>query len=137
MAKTLFILVAGGLLIAGWAMPASAIEMFTNFNNGMELGTRPLGVPEFPPVRFHSWQPQRWYDRHGMCRPSEGEWRFNLPPSPPSVVPPPSVPQANQAESERIDLHGEPMAGTPPMPTDHEDIDWLRGQSFLPLGTAN
>jgi hypothetical protein len=38
------------------ASPVGAIELFTNFNNGTELGTRPYGIPEMPPVRYHWWQ---------------------------------------------------------------------------------
>jgi hypothetical protein len=128
-----------GLLLGSWPSAASGVEMFTNFNNGMELGFRPYGIPEFPPVRYHSWQPQSWYERHGVCRPS-GDWRMQPPPSafdygspsprPRTAVPPPSVP-GNQSQNEPIELRGEPIAGVSPVRYD-DDADWIRGESFLP-----
>src|SRR5258707_15870253 len=47
----------------GVALPARAIEMFTNFNNGTELGTRPLGIEIMSPVRYHAYPHGRWF--HG------------------------------------------------------------------------
>src|SRR5258707_5049619 len=47
----------------GVALPARAIEMFTNFNNGRELGTRPLGIEIMSPVRYHAYPHGRWF--HG------------------------------------------------------------------------
>ncbi|HEX3996954.1 MAG TPA: hypothetical protein VHX65_00205 [Pirellulales bacterium] len=136
MVKKIALLLGIGVSVACWASAARAVELFTNFNNGMELGYRPLGYPEFPPVRFHSWQPQGWYIRHGVTRPS-GDWKFGVPPSPPTVVPPPNVPQSNGARNDPIERDSAPAAGVASMPSDHEDVDWLRGKSFLPLETAN
>ncbi len=44
------------IALGGLPSPALAIEMFTNFNNGMELGTLAYGIPEMPAARFHWWQ---------------------------------------------------------------------------------
>jgi hypothetical protein len=122
--------VAALVSIAFVSSQARAIEMFTNYNNGMELGFRPLGYPEFPPVRFHSHQPQRWYTRHGMVRPSEDE-HLPPPPSPPTFVPPMGMP--GQWQNGAIELRREPAAGVASVPAEHEDSDWLRGLSFLPV----
>ncbi len=46
-------------IVAVSAIPAGAIEMFTNFNNGTELGTQPLGIDPMGPVRYHGY-PRRW-----------------------------------------------------------------------------
>ena len=110
MIKTLSILLGVGLMVGALASQASAIEMFTNFNDGMEIGYRPLGYPAFPPVRFHAWQPEGWYIRHGMCRPSGFEQ--SPAPSPPNVVPPVNVP--NQWQTGALELHGAPVAGAAP-----------------------
>jgi len=59
--------VMAAILSIGWlAAPARAIELFTNFNNGTELGTRPLDVDEMSPVRVHAWQ-GRWHGPLGRC----------------------------------------------------------------------
>lgn len=150
MLKTLSVLLGTGLTVGGSMVVGSpstvyAVEMFTNFNNGMELGFRPYGIPEFPPVRYHSWQPPSWYERHGVCRPS-GNWRFQPPPSafdrgepsprPRSAVPPPSVP-GNQSQNDPVEIRGEPTAGVAASPAGRDDIDWVRGESFLPTGPSN
>jgi hypothetical protein len=123
------------LSVAVLCSQARAIEMFTNFNDGMELGYRPLGVPDFAPVRFHSHQPQRWYTRHGMVPPSD-DMQFSPPPSPPTAVPGSSMP-GTQWQDGAIELRSEPAAGVASLPAEHEDVDWLRGQSFLPLDSKN
>jgi hypothetical protein len=131
-------LIVGGLTIGSWPSPAGAVEMFTNFNDGMELGFRPYGIPEFAPIRYHSRQPQCWYSRHGLIRPSEDEWRFQLQPTdrPETAVPPPNVP-GNQTLNDPIQLRGQPTAGVSTPPSDRNNIDWLQGASFLPRGSSD
>ncbi len=141
MMKTLSILLGncllvGGLIFGSEASPASAVEMFTNFNNGMELGFRPYGIPEFPPVRYHSWQPQTWYTRHGMVRPcgnGQVEDYEGGPFGPPNTaVPAPPIP-GNQTQSNPVELQAEPVADVSVAPSQHDDAArWIRGQSFLP-----
>ena len=72
---------------------AQAIEMFTNFNNGMEFNTRPIGIDQLPPVRYHWWQPapgqpiffgRRWRD----CQGAETD---EFQPDAPEAVPAPSA----------------------------------------------
>ena len=141
MMKTTSILLGSSLLVVGLMLgngssTASAVEMFTNFNNGMELGFRPYGIPEFPPVRYHSWQPQRWYDRHGMTRPcglgQVEDYEGGPFGRPNTVVPPPSVPGNQSLNEEPIRLRAEPTASITPSLSDHNDIDFQRGESFMP-----
>lgn len=134
MVKSLAIIIGISVAVATWSSPARAIEMFTNFNNGMELGCRPLGVADLPPVRFHSHQPERWYTRRGLTRPSE-DMQLPPPPSPPNAVPTPNIP--GQWQTGAIELRAAPIAASATIPVDHADIDWLRGQSFLPLASGN
>lgn len=135
MKRTFAILLGTGLLMAACSSQAKAIEMFTNFNDGMELGFRPLGVPDFAPVRFHSHQPQRWYDRHGMTRPCN-DYEYGPAPSPPTAVPPSNVPGTQWGNGAMND-RGQPTARVAASRADRADIDFIRGQSFLPLGSAN
>jgi len=146
MMKTLSILfgnslVVGGLMFGGGASPASAVEMFTNFNNGMELGFRPYGIPEFPPVRYHSWQPQSWYTRHGMVRPCGNgqveDYEGGSYGRPNTVVPAPPIP-GNQSQNDPVELQAEPVADVSVSPSQHDDAaGWVRGQSFMPTSPAN
>ena len=53
--------IAAALAIGGIASPVKAIEMFTNFNYGTELGTRPYGIEILSPVRYHTYQHGRWF----------------------------------------------------------------------------
>ncbi len=135
MKKTLAFLLGAGLLVAVGASQAKAIEMFTNFNDGMELGYRPLGVPDFAPVRFHSHQPQRWYDRHGMERPCN-DFQYGPAPSPPTVVPPSNVPGTQWGDG-AMNERRRPADRVASNRADREDLDWVRGQSFLPNSSAN
>jgi hypothetical protein len=131
---------AAGLTIGGWSSPACAIEMFTNFNNGMELGFRPLGIPEFEPVRYHSWQPHGWYERHGVSQPcGNGQLEDNDRRPyhwPITAVPAHCVP-GNQSQDEPTELHGEPIVGDPANGSDPDESDSGRSESFLPRFRAN
>jgi hypothetical protein len=53
--------IALALLTGGLASRVEAIEMFTNFNNGTELGTRPYGIEVLSPVRYHAYPHGRWF----------------------------------------------------------------------------
>ncbi len=60
--------IAAALAIGGIASPVKAIEMFTNFNYGTELGTRPYGIEILSPVRYHAYQHGRWFQGEtGPC----------------------------------------------------------------------
>jgi hypothetical protein len=129
-------LVFGGLIFGGGASPVSAVEMFTNFNNGMELGFRPYGIPEFPPVRYHSWQPQSWYTRHGMVRPCGNgqveDYEGGPFGRPNTAVPAPPIP-GNQSQNDPVELQAEPVADVSVAPSNRNAAaGWVRGQSFLP-----
>jgi len=102
-------IVAGILLaIGGWAAPASAIEMFTNFNNGMELGNRPLGIEWMSPVRYHENQPAplwpgRWTTRCAAETgppPAMPQYRQETPPAE-EIAPPRSPAPRNSAPEPR------------------------------------
>jgi hypothetical protein len=125
-------LAIGGLMLGNWSSSASAVEMFTNFNNGMELG--------FRPVRYHSWQPHGWYIRHGVSQPCGNgqieDYEGGPFGRPRTAVPPPNVP-GNQSQDDPIQLRGTPMAGVPTVPTDRDDADWVRRESFMPRSASN
>jgi hypothetical protein len=146
-AASAFLLTFGSL-----AAPAAAIEMFTNFNNGTELGTRPLGIDEMPPVRFHSWQGRWGHGPMGGC--------FN-----PSVET--SIPRSDMSgdTAQRpigvpglagrgrvkaaLDPDAQTRRGLQPTvvePTERRsghrpdartDGDWLRSSNFLPPAESN
>jgi hypothetical protein len=94
------------LAFVGISSSANAIELFTNFNYGMELGTRPYGIPEMPPVRYHWWQ-------RNYCPPPEMQApiqrtapsNIRLPASKPEIVQPQSSSDggATGSEDERLD----------------------------------
>jgi hypothetical protein len=123
----------------------SAVEMFTNFNNGMELGFRPYGIPEFPPVRYHSWQPQSWYLRHPDRVPC-GIGQFQQPAgvdqaepiyTPAPTIPAPPAPKY-RSDNGPVELRGEPAADVSVSPSERDDAaGWVRGQSFMPTSPAN
>lgn len=125
-------------LVASLAAPARAIEMFTNFNNGTELGLRPLGIETLSPVRFHSWQhPGRWY--HGPGVPCENSGSMPAPPVPVPPTPPPPVPD-RAASSRRpqpviVEPDGVPAAGL--KPSGNANDDWIRSSNFLPPTESN
>jgi hypothetical protein len=65
--------IAVALLIAGFAPRVDAIEMFTNFNYGTELGTRPYGIEVLSPVRYHAYPHGRWFQGPmPACSPAVG-----------------------------------------------------------------
>ena len=128
--------IAAALAIGGIASPVKAIEMFTNFNYGTELGTRPYGIEILSPVRYHAYQHGRWFQgATGPC-PATGapEMRPANGTNPSSEVPV-QPPTASRAEIRR------PNIVLPSETTAHRaDPDaeegWIRSSSFLPPAQA-
>ena len=104
------------LVFAGLASPAAAIELFTNFNNGTELGTRPYGIPELPPVRYHWWQ-------KNYC-------------PPPEMQPPATMPRGAAPSSMKLQSNGpaivQPQSSSDGGTTGSEDERFGRSANFLP-----
>ncbi len=105
------------LALIGLASPAGAIELFTNFNNGTELGTRPYGIPEMPPVRYHWWQ-------KNYC-------------PPPEMQPPATMPRAPAQSNMRMPSSGpaivQPQSSSDQTGPGAGDAIWLRGTSVVKL----
>jgi len=125
-------------LAAALAAPAQAIEMFTNFNNGTELGTRPLGIETLSPVRYHSWQHAgRWY--HGPGVPCDNAGYMPAPAVPGPPTPPPPVPDraasSRRSKAVMVEPDGVPSAGLKPSKSANDD--WIRSSNFLPPAESN
>ncbi len=85
--KARHLVIGLALALGNWSGSAHAIEMFTNFNNGMETGTRPLGIDPMGPVRFHANQhealwPGRW-QQQARCMAGPQPVEFNNQPAMP------------------------------------------------------
>jgi len=124
------------LLIVGcWPASARAIEMFTNFNNGMEFNTRPIGIDQLPPVRYHCGQPAPGQPlfgrRYGNCGPAA---ELDSPLNQPEPVP---APPSKHVPGGSVQLRATPSGNPQPVGANSDDEDWLRGASFLPAGAAN
>ncbi len=109
------------LVFAGLASPAGAIELFTNFNNGTELGTRPYGIPEMPAVRYHWWQ-------KNYCPPTEMQ--------PPATMPRPTAPSNMRLPSSGPTIV-QPQSSSDGGASGSEDERFGRSSSFLPVGAAD
>ena len=129
-------MLAAALMIGGFVSPARAIEMFTNFNNGTELGNRPYGIDVMPPVRYHAYPPGRCFrvpsgcDHPGFARlapevPSGGDASERT-----ALKPQPRDSRASEIRPQIV----EPAANRP-VPA-FED-QWLRANSFLPPIESN
>lgn len=128
---------------------ARAIEMFTNFNNGTEFNTRPIGIDQLPPVRYHWWQPapgEPIFFRHHWrdCQEAE-DGQFQ--PEAPEYVPAPS---ARPSAGVPIQLRAQPTGNFRPEAEESDDRDsapqeirrpthdwrsggnFRRGESYLP-----
>jgi len=124
------------LALGGLASHAQAIEMFTNFNNGTELGTRPLGIEIMSPVRYHAYPHGRWF--HG---PMEG-CDNSGPVGPAPEVSPAAMPAAqyisspnSQVKPVAIEPNG--IESTPPRGKATHEEDWIRSSNFLPPIESN
>jgi hypothetical protein len=121
----------------GWlASPAHAIEMFTNFNNGTELGTRPLGIEIMSPVRYHAYPQGRWF--HGPT----GGCDNTAPLDAASGDSPAEMPAARHISSPNSQAKPvviEPTGVEPTMPQSKANAgeDWIRSSNFLPPAEAN
>ncbi len=126
-----------------------AIEMFTNFNNGTEFNTRPIGIDQLPPVRYHWWQPapgEPIFFRH-RCRDSQAVEDGQIQPDAPEAVP---APPGRHSGDMPIRLRAEPTGNSRPDADDSDDRDstpqeirrpthdwrsggdFRRGESYLP-----
>jgi hypothetical protein len=124
------------LLVVGcWPASARAIEMFTNFNNGMEFNTRPIGIDQLPPVRYHSGQPAPGQPLFGRrCRDCEPAAENESPVTEPEPVPAPPI---KRAPGGPLQLRLMPQGKPQPVGANSSDEDWLRGANFLPTGAAD
>ncbi len=112
------VLVSLGVLwgIGAMTTPSQAIELFTNFNNGEELGTRPIGYDPMGPVRYHAY-PHRWRwmaQRGEVAGPAGGA---------PYAAGATATPNRNATT-----VTAQPVKGP-----DAED-QWIRSSSFMPTG---
>ncbi len=128
------------LAFGALATPARAIEMFTNFNNGTELGTRPLGIEVLSPVRYHAYPHGRWF--HGPGGPCENDGVMPAPPpaqpSPPAP-PPPLMKRATSARAERpkATIVEPDERRSVPQRSSNDDDRWLRSSNFHPPAQSN
>jgi hypothetical protein len=111
--------IAAAVLAVTCVTPAYAIEMFTNFNNGTELGTRPLGIPELAPVRFHAYPMWRGGSPCEFQGPSSPAEPINVPAGAPAA------PLDKGTSGKRADGSA----------ADRDD--WGRRASFLPANGGN
>jgi hypothetical protein len=151
--------------IAVLAAPARAIELFTNFNNGTELGTRPLDVDEMSPVRVHAWQGRWLHVRNDGCFNSPPEYGGTAQPGQfegTASARPAGTPGAPEAQARNESQTSTPAladrgrvkaaiqsklqptvvepTGTKPngrRPDANPDDHWLRSSNFLPPTDSN
>jgi hypothetical protein len=118
------------LLIGVGTSPAHALELFTNFNDGMELNWRPYGIPDNAPARYQSGHPcvnMIWrypartencpacgsredYSNTGSDGAESGDSR-------PTEIQPAEIPAVQTGLSHARNVG---------------DEDWMRGANFLP-----
>jgi hypothetical protein len=118
------------------ASPAHAIEMFTNFNNGTELGTRPLGIEIMSPVRYHAYPHGRWF--HGPTDGCDNSATFGEAPGvSPDVTPAARYISSPNSQAKPVVI--EPTGVEPTMPRSKANAgeDWIRSSNFLPPAEAN
>ncbi len=129
-------LFALALAFGGLASEARAIEMFTNFNNGTELGTRPLGIEIMSPVRYHAYPQGRWF--HGPT----GGCDNSAPTGAAPGVSPAAVPAARYISSPNsqvrpVVIEPNDIESIPPRRKATNDEDWIRSSNFLPPIESN
>jgi hypothetical protein len=134
------------LSIGAWAMPVKALELFSNFNDGTELGNRPYGIPDMAPVRYHSGQPapgETWWQHHHQdnCRSCGDGPEYSSAPAEYSNEQRDGSDQSNdqvaheQSSSGPIRIHAAAMGAEKLTPAGDED--WRRGESFLPTDSES
>ncbi|HEV2969263.1 MAG TPA: hypothetical protein VGY55_04675 [Pirellulales bacterium] len=125
------------LATGAFVSPAQAIEMFTNFNNGTELGTRPYGIEIMSPVRYHAYPRGRWFqgpangcDGFGTQETAPAALPATIDPNRPVRLPPTSA----EGPTEIRPQPAESMTRT--AAPDIED-NWIRSINFLPSPQGN
>ncbi|HEY2147721.1 MAG TPA: hypothetical protein VGH32_07270 [Pirellulales bacterium] len=141
MHRTQLAAVAAALVTIGsLAAPARAIEMFTNFNNGTELGTRPLDVDEMSPVRVHAWQ-GHWHGPLGRCFNDAADAAAPRSEYAPGERPVgvPALSGRDHVKANRQPTVVDPTAtkSTGRRSDSSADDDWLRSSNFLPPNNSN
>ncbi|HEV3415471.1 MAG TPA: hypothetical protein VG056_01600, partial [Pirellulales bacterium] len=132
--RTIF---AALLAIGGFVSPAQAIEMFTNFNNGTELGTRPYGIEIMSPVRYHAYPRGRWFqgpangcDNLGPPGIAPAALPATIDPDRPVRLPPTSV-------DGPVEIRPQPAESTTRTSAPDLEDNWIRSINFLPPAQAN
>lgn len=141
MHRTQLAAVAAALVsIGSLAAPARAIELFTNFNNGTELGTRPLDVDEMSPVRVHAWQ-GRWHGPLSRCFNESADAAASRSEYAPGQQPVgvPALAGRDRLKAKPQPTVIEPAAQKPsPRRSDSSSNgDWLRSSNFIPPTDSN
>ena len=123
----LALILVGGAIVA----PAGAIEMFTNYNNGTELGTRPLGIEVMSPVRYHAYPHCRWFHAatprcvEASGFPADGEMAVPFETGGDRATWPASAAASSEIRPEPDQASANSQQG------DGDDA-WLRAANFLP-----
>jgi hypothetical protein len=120
----------------GWlASPAHAIEMFTNFNNGTELGTRPLGIEIMSPVRYHAYPHGRWF--HSPMGGCDNFAPRNMAPGDSPAAMPARYISSPNSQVKPVVIEPNDIESTRPRGKATNDEDWIRSSNFLPPIESN
>ena len=119
------------------ASEARAIEMFTNFNNGTELGTRPLGIEILSPVRYHAYPQGRWF--HGpMMGGCDNSAALGAAPGVlPAATPAARYISSPNSQGKPVVIKPNGIESTIPRRNATNDEDWIRSSHFLPPIESN
>lgn len=129
-------LFALALALGGLASEARAIEMFTNFNNGTELGTRPLGIETMSPVRYHANPHGRWF--HGPMEGCDNSGPVGAAPeASPAATPAARYSSSPNSQVKPVVIEPNGIESTPPRGKAINDEDWIRSSNFLPPIESN
>jgi hypothetical protein len=124
------------LALGGLASRAQAIEMFTNFNNGTELGTRPLGIEIMSPVRYHAYPQGRWF--HGPMGGCDNSGPVGAPPgASPAAMPAARYISSPNSREKPVVIEPNGIESTPPRGKHTNGEDWIRSSNFLPPIDSN
>ena len=129
--------IAVALLIAGFASRVEAIEMFTNFNYGTELGTRPYGIEVLSPVRYHAYPHGRWFQGPmPACGPAVGA--AASPAASPALQSNAADPRVQQsAAGADSPIIVRPAETTARRSGSSADDGWIRSSNFIPPAQAD
>jgi hypothetical protein len=124
------------LAFGGLASEARAIEMFTNFNNGTELGTRPLGIEIMSPVRYHAYPQGRWF--HGPMGGCDNYGPVGVAPgASPEAMPAARYILSPNSQEKPVVIEPNGSESTMPRGKATNDEDWIRSSNFLPPIESN